>query len=115
VLLKQDHGWTYGALFNHIWSFAGEGERADISTTFLQPFLSYTTPAAWTYGINTESTYDWKNKHWTVPLNLTVSKVTKVGDQLMSFGGGLRYWAGGPDSGPHGWGVRVVVTLLFPK
>jgi hypothetical protein len=25
VLLKQEHGWTYGALINHIWSVAGEG------------------------------------------------------------------------------------------
>jgi hypothetical protein len=27
----------------------------------------------------------------------------------------VRYWAEGPDSGPHGWGYRVVITLLFPK
>jgi hypothetical protein len=115
VLLKQDSGWTYGALANHIWSFAGDNARSDISTTFLQPFLSYTTPTAWTLGVNTESTYDWKDKQWTVPINLTASKVTKVGDQLMSFGGGVRYWADGPDSAPHGWGVRLIVTLLFPK
>jgi len=115
VLLKQEHGWTYGALANHIWSFAGEDNRADISATFLQPFLSYTTPTAWTYGVNTESTYDWKSKQWTVPINLTVTKVTKVGDQLISVGGGVRYWADGPDGGPHGWGARLIFTLLFPK
>jgi len=115
VLLKQESGWTYGALGNHIWSFAGDSARPDISTTFLQPFLSYTTPAAWTYAVNTESTYDWKNNQWSVPLNLFVSKVTKVGSQLMSVGGGVRYWAASPDSGAHGWGFRLVVTLLFPK
>ena len=27
VVLKQQKGWTYGALANHIWSFAGESER----------------------------------------------------------------------------------------
>jgi hypothetical protein len=115
VLLKQESGWTYGALANHIWSFAGENHRADISATFLQPFLSYTTPTAWTYGVNTESTYDWKSKQWSVPINLTVTKVTKVGDQLISVGGGVRYWADGPDGGPHGWGARLLFTLLFPK
>jgi len=115
VLLKQDSGWTYGALANHIWSFAGDSTRSDISATFLQPFLSYTTPTAWTYGVNTESTYDWKATQWSVPLNLSVSKVTKIGDQLMSLGGGVRYWAYGPDSGPHGWGLRLVMTLLYPK
>ncbi len=115
VLLKQDHGWTYGALANHIWSVAGDSARSDISTTFVQPFLSYTTPSAWTYAANTESTYDWKNKQWSVPLNLLVSKVTKIDSQLINVGGGVRYWADGPDSGPHGWGLRFVVTLLFPK
>jgi len=50
-----------------------------------------------------------------VPINALVSKVAKVGEQLVSVGGGLRYWADSPDSGPHGWGVRLVVTLLFPK
>jgi hypothetical protein len=115
VLLKQDHGWTYGALANHIWSVAGDSARSDVSTTFLQPFLAYTTPTAWTYSVNTESTYDWKNKQWSVPLNLLVSKVTKIDSQLISVGGGVRYWADGPDSGARGWGLRLVVTLLFPK
>ncbi|MCK7494505.1 MAG: hypothetical protein MZW92_27560 [Comamonadaceae bacterium] len=42
-MLKQESGFTYGLLFNHIWSFAGDDDRADVSATFLQPFLSYTT------------------------------------------------------------------------
>jgi hypothetical protein len=115
VVLKQDKGWTYGALANHIWSFAGDADRADVSATFIQPFLSYTTPDAWSYTVNTESTYDWEKKQWTVPVNLLAAKVTRVGGQLLSIGGGVRYWADGPDGGPHGWGLRLVVTLLFPK
>jgi hypothetical protein len=115
VVLKQEHGWTYGALGNHIWSFAGNDDREDVTLTFLQPFLSYTTPKAWTFTVNTESTYDWKGKQWSVPVNALVTKVTKIGSQLVSVGGGLRYWATSPDSGASGLGVRVVVTLLFPK
>ena len=115
VLLKQDHGWTYGALANHIWSVAGDSARSDISATFLQPFVAYTTPTAWTYTVDTESTYDWNSKQWSVPFNLLVSKVTKIDSQLISVGAGVRYWADGPEGGPHGWGFRLVVTLLFPK
>ncbi|HCU53851.1 MAG TPA: hypothetical protein DIC36_06095 [Gammaproteobacteria bacterium] len=115
VVLKQQGPWTYGALANHIWSFAGNDNRADISSTFLQPFLSYTTPTAWTFALNTESTYDWENKRWTVPINGIVSKVTKIGSQLVSVGGGVRYWADGPNSAPEGWGFRLIVTLLYPK
>jgi hypothetical protein len=43
VVLKQSGPWTYGMLANHIWSFAGDGDRDDVSLTFLQPFASYTT------------------------------------------------------------------------
>lgn len=115
VMLKQQGGWTVGALANHIWSFAGDGQRADVSATFVQPFLSYTTPTAWTFTLNTESTYDWKAGQWSVPVNALATKVTKVGGQLVSVGGGLRYWADGPEGGPKGVGYRVVATLLFPK
>jgi hypothetical protein len=115
VVLKQSHGWTAGVLANHIWSFAGDGERSDVNSTFLQPFVSYTTHDAWTFGVNTESTYNWDTEEWSVPLNFTVAKLTKVGAQPVSFTAGVRYWAESPDSGPEGFGFRGVITLLFPK
>lgn len=114
VILKQAGGWTYGALVNHLWSVGGSGSQS-ISNTFLQPFLSHTTKDAWTYGINTESSYDWKAKQWSVPINLTVSKLIKIGRQPVSLGAGARYWADSPQTGPHGWGARLIVTFLFPE
>lgn len=115
VVLRQSGPWTYGALANHIESFAGESNRADVSATFLQPFVSYITPKQTTYGFSTESTYDWENKQWSVPLAFNVSQLLKVGDQLVQVGGGIRYWADAPTSGPGGWGFRLQVTLLYPK
>ena len=115
VLLKQQGPWTYGALANHLWSFAGDDDRTDVNATFMQPFLSYTTPTAWSVDFNTESTYDWEAERWSVPLNLTATKVTRLGGQLISVGGGVRDWADSPDSGAEGLGIRLVVTLLFPK
>lgn len=115
VVLVQKGSWTYGALANHIWSVAGDDSRADISTTFLQPFLAYITATKTTWSINTESTYNWKTSQWSVPINFGVSQLFKVGNQPMSLGLQARYWAHGPDSGPDGWGVRMTYTLLFPK
>ncbi|MDT1061972.1 transporter [Paracoccus sp. CPCC 101403] len=115
VVLKQQHGWTYGMLANHIWSVAGEDDRSDLSSTFLQPFLTYTTPSAWTFMLNTESTYDWKAEEWSVPINIGVSKVTKMGKQPVSFQIGARYWADAPEAGPDDWGLRAAFTLLYPK
>lgn len=93
VALKQSGHWTYGGLTNHLWSFAGDdirdgsGEVANnINQTFVQPFLTYITPQAVTIALNTETTYDWEREQWTVPLNLSVTKVTKIGSQLISYG-----------------------------
>ena len=115
VALKQDGPWTYGALGNHIWSFAGDSDRNDVNSTFIQPFVSYTTPAAWTFSANAEATYDWKSEQWNIPVALQLSKVTRIGKQLISLQGGPRYYLESTDSGPEGWAVRFAVTLLFPK
>lgn len=114
VVLTQQSGWTIGALANHIWSIAGDEQRADVSSTFLQPFISYTTADAWTFGLNTESTFDWTTEEWAVPINLTASKLTSIGQQPVSLGAGVRYWADSPETGAVGWGVRATVTFLFP-
>jgi len=115
VALKQDGPWTYGALANHIWSFAGDDDRQDVSATFLQPFLSYTTPAAVTFTLQTESTYDWENEQWSIPVAVLVSKLTSFGRQKISFTGGPRYYVDSPSGGPEGLAFRFAVTLLFPR
>jgi len=112
--LFQKHGWTYGILANHIWSVAGEDSRQDISSTFLQPFLSYQTKTHTTLGLNTESTYDWENEQWTVPLNLFVSQLVKMGKLPVSLQLGGRYYADKPSGGPD-WGLRFTMTFAFPK
>ena len=116
VVLKQTGPWTYGMLANHIWSVAGKSDRSDVNATFVQPFLSYTTKQAWTYTLNTESTRNWEanEDEWTAPVNVQVTKVLKLGGQLVSVGGGARYYVTGPDTAPD-WGLRVIVTFLFPK
>jgi hypothetical protein len=116
VALLQTGGWTFGMLANQIWSFAGDHNDTDVNATFLQPFIAYTTPDAWTFTLNTESTYNWENHEWSVPVNFVVSKLVRVGKLPVSFFGGVRYWADSPeDVGPEGWGARFGFTLLFPR
>jgi hypothetical protein len=115
VALKQaSSGLTYGALANHLWSFAGDDNRADISATFVQPFLSKAMSQGRTISLNIESSYDWKAGQWSVPLNVGYSKVTRLGTQLISYQTGARYYIEGPTGGPE-WGLRFTFTLLFPK
>ena len=111
VVLKQQGPWTIGALANHLEDVNGDVE---ISATFIQPFLTYGLGQGRTIALNTESTYDWEAKQWNVPVNLSYTKVTRLGNQLISFGGGVRVWLETPSGGPD-WGARLVLTLLYPR
>ncbi|MET0742604.1 MAG: transporter [Microvirga sp.] len=117
VILRQSGGWTIGALANQVWSVGGatRGGAGPVNATFLQPFVSYTTAEAWTFTLNTESTYDWANDKLTVPINAVVSKIVKIGALPVSLFAGARYYALSPESGPKGFGMRAGVTFLFPK
>ena len=113
LVLKQQNGWTYGMLANHLWDYAGSGNSA-VNATFIQPFVSFTTKSFTTYALNTESTYDWSHSQWTVPVNVMVSQLVKIGGKPVQFTLGLRYYAEKPNGGPD-WGIRFAVTFLFPK
>lgn len=119
VVLKQTGPWTYGALVNHLWSFADTGdiERDDVSKSFVQPFLAFTTGTAVTYSINAESTYDWEvesGEKWTAPINVSISKVTRLGPFPFSIAGGGGYFVAHPEIGPE-WKLRSVFTLILPR
>jgi hypothetical protein len=77
--------------------------------------VSYITKTKTTIGLNTESTYDWKSEQWSVPINLTVNQLLKIGSQIIQVGGGVRYWVDSPENGPEDWGARLQLTFLFPK
>jgi hypothetical protein len=116
VALWQGSGWTVGMLGNHLWSVGPNNGNPDINSTFVQPFISYTTADSWTFTLNTESTYNWEAEEWSVPVNVVVSKLTQLGKQPVQFFAGVRYWLDSPeDVGPTGLGARAGFTLLFPK
>jgi len=114
VVLKQSHGWTYGVLANHVWSYAGDDTRAHVNASYVLPFISYTTHTHTTLQLNSESTYDWSKSQWSAPLNLNLSQLLKIRRQIISVGVGVRHWMEVPQGGPD-WGMRFTVTLLFPK
>ena len=67
-----------------------------------------------TFGVQTESTYDWAATKWTVPLIAPVSQVLKIRGLPISLQLAPKWYAEGPTLAPD-WGIRFAVTLLFPK
>jgi len=85
VALTQPGPWTIGALFNQIWSVSGANDRADVDTTFLQPFLNYNLGGGLSAGVSMEATANWEaDDTWTAPLIFSVSKVTLLGKRPVS-------------------------------
>lgn len=114
AVLRQSGRWTYGLFVNHLWDYAGASDRGDLNATFLQPVLSYTTESSTTFGVDTQSTYDWSGENWTVPINLTVSQLVKLGGQAINLTVGGRYYAERPVGGPD-WGMQFSVNFIFAK
>jgi hypothetical protein len=113
IVLKQDSGWTYGMLANHIWSYSGDSSHPNLSNTALQPFVGYTWPDTTGLSFNSEAAYNWESKEWSAPLNLMLSHIYKFGSQPISFQVGARYYPVTFDDGPR-WGLRFSAVFLFP-
>ncbi len=114
VALVQKDKWTVGMLANQIWSVAGPSSREDVSSSYFQPFVTYSFGKGFSVTLDTESTYDWVGEQWTVPFNLTAQQVVKLGKQPVSLQFGGRYYAEAPQGGPE-WGLRASLVFLFPK
>jgi hypothetical protein len=114
VVLTVRGPWTMGGMFNHVWSFAGDSERQDISSTFIQPFLAYTWPSAWTFSLQSEATYNWKVEQWSVPVNAAVAKLVTLGKLPVSLQAGAGYWLESPEAGPEGLRFRLQANFVLP-
>jgi hypothetical protein len=114
VVLRQSGQLTVGALANHIWSFAGSSRRDGLSATFVQPFVSYATPSATTFGVSAELSHEWRSDTTIMPINATVAQLTRFGRQPVQLGAGLRWFAIRPEGGPD-WGLRFNLVFLFPR
>jgi hypothetical protein len=114
ALVRQDGGWTLVFLTGHAWSFAGNQSRPKVNTTFLQPQVSYTTEKETSFGVSSQSSYDWVGGEWTVPLEFSVSQLVNIGKQSVSLGVAWRTYVTRPKDGPS-WGLGFTVTFAFPK
>ncbi|HKJ48537.1 MAG TPA: hypothetical protein VJ973_05580 [Christiangramia sp.] len=113
VGLKQIGDLTVGALVNHIWSVAGDDDRADVNATFIQPFIAKNFSGGYALTLNTELTQSWDYNATSGYLHLIGSKVVQIGPQLAQVAIGPRIPYGNANTAD--WGFRAAFVLLFPK
>jgi len=107
--------WTIGVLTYNTWSAGGDASYGTANNLFYQPFVSYVTKNAWTYTLNTQSTFNWDARRAQNPMNAMVSKLVKFGETPVSLSLGARYYLSSVPGGASGWGARASMTFLFPK
>ena len=115
LVLKQTHGWTFGALVNQIWSVAGASDRAAVNQMFVQPFFSYNWKSGAGLGGNAEITQNWEGNTTSVFINPTLSGVTKIGKQTIQLLIGPRLQLAAPNGNKAAIGVRTILVFVFPK
>ena len=113
LVLKLQGQWTYGALVNHIWSYAGSGPN-DVNATFFQPFATYASKTGASLTIAAENTQDWNNDFFGGFAGIYFAKVFTFGKQMVQLGGGPKVFYGNNPFNPD-WGIRLNAILLFPK
>lgn len=115
VGLYTDAPWTIGLLAYQTWDVGGSAVSGTVNNTYWQPFISYVTRDAWTFSLNTQSSFNWDSRRAQNPLNATVSKLVHIGKMPVSLTVGGRYFLSSVPGGPSGWGIRAGATFLFPK
>lgn len=115
LVLKQTPGLTYGFLTNQLWSFAGEEDRNEVNQLFLQPFFAHNWKSGTGLSANAEITFNWQANTTTAYFNPVVTGITRLGKQTVSMAVGPRIPLGGPDESKADFGLRGVLTFVFPK
>jgi len=116
ALFAKFEDWgLYGIFPSHQWDVAGD--NYDYSTSQLQAFLTFLPGGGWSVGSTPIMNYDWEAEEWTIPLNLTISKTTKIGTMPLKLALEVNYYVEQPDVfGPQwmiGFNVTPVVKNVF--
>lgn len=115
VLIQQEGSYNLVLLANYIKSFAGDKNRADISSAFVNPVVSKNIPGGWTFGVQLEHTFDLESDHDSGVGSAFISKVTQISGQTLSFSLVPKYWYETTDNSPKGFALRGSVVFIFPR
>lgn len=115
VALKQNGGWTYGALINQIWSVSGDEKRPDVSQMYVNPFISHNWKSGAGLTAQLEWTENWTGNSTTLYFEPMFSGLTSFGNQKVSFSMGPRINLTAPEGMESKFGLRAGMAFLFPK
>jgi hypothetical protein len=111
------NNWQIGGTVVQSWSFAGNGDRDDVSEFTFQPIVNYLV-GPWYIGIGDFTwSYDFKdNEGWTIPLGFQVGRITQIGRYKYNLSMEVLWVPKQDGSGPSPErGVKFGVVWLLPE
>lgn len=114
IVAKTGQPITFGGLIQHVWSYAGDGDRGDVSATTVQPFLTYLIGNGWASSLNMEASYNWEADQdpWVIPLSMGVSRAVNLRGKFLNVGLATIGYLDKPDYAAD-WELRLNVTYVF--
>ncbi len=115
--MKVPGKYTVGGLLTHMWSFAGDDDREDVSMTTIQPAISvFVNRRGTALIVGSETTYNWEadEDEWQIPVSLGVNQI------LPPFG---RFFLGVGIAGSYyiekskyaqEWDLRGTISIVLP-
>ncbi len=118
VIAKKEPGvYTVGGLVTHVWSFAGESDRDNVSLTTIQPALTvFLNKKGTSASLTSETTYNWKasTDPWQVPATVAIGQILPpFGKSFVGVGLAYSSYLVKSDFAPD-WDVRAVLSVVFP-
>jgi len=102
--------WIFGAFPQQWFSFAGDGDREDVSLLDVQYFVWRLFPGGWQVGFAQDITANWKadgGNTWTVPVGLGAGKTFELGGHHFKIDAQVSYAVVHPDDAGQRWGFRI--------
>ncbi|TDW52187.1 hypothetical protein EV144_101873 [Flavobacterium sp. 270] len=115
LVMHQGKGLSIGFLANQIWSVAGNENRADFNQFYTQIFLTHSYKSGASLGITSEITQNWEGKTTLITVSPNVGAITKLGGQTMQFAVMPLIPVVGHSNIRPDWGLRAVVSFIFPQ
>jgi hypothetical protein len=117
VLVNMTEKLMLAAIISDWFSIAGDSERDDVNTFYLQYVATYFLPNKWYLTTGPINTANWKaesGQKWTIPVGGGFGKMFKWGNIPMDATAQVFYYAVKPDDGPD-WQLRFQLKFIFPK
>jgi hypothetical protein len=111
--------WTYYALAQQWWSFAGDDSRPETNQLSLEYVLIRSLPRRWQIGMQPSLTVDWtasKGNAVSFPVGLGIGRTVRIGKLPVQLWLEADYYAVRPDdlSGPR-WGIDLQISPVIAE